>query len=190
MKSQLTSLLLSDIVIVVIDVDDQSSVSKENGEMLNNSFKLSLATLLAVAALNVSIANAEALFTVDLADKPHDLLVPIGQQAVLLVTNSASEAQTLVLPTLSQKVVVEPGQTVRLRLDRQDLVTGRYLSYRVWEQDMAAAAAREEMLSNAAQAATVVTTGSPTISKYEAPVFEEKAELPSAKKGNTVRGYW
>ena len=158
--------------------------------MLNNSFKLSLASLVAVAALSVSIANAEALLSVDLADKPSELLVPVGQQAVLVVTNSASEAQTLVLPTLDRKIVVEPGQTYRLRLDRQDITTGRYLTYRVWEQDMAAAAAREEMLANAAQAATVIATGSPTISKYEPPVFEEKAELPSARKGGTVRGYW
>jgi hypothetical protein len=154
---------------------------------MNNNLKLTLASLFAVTALGLSIANAESLFQVDLADKPHELLVPIGQQSVLVVTNSAEEAQTLILS--DKTIVVEPGQTVRVRLDRQELLGQRYLSYRVWEQEVAAAEAREAMMASAAQAATVVTTGSPTISKYEAPVFEEKAELPSVKS-KAVRGYW
>lgn len=154
---------------------------------MNNNFKLTVASLFAVAALGASIANAESLLQIDLADKPQNLLVPIGQQSVLVVTNSASDSQTLLLG--EQKVVVEPGQTVRVRLDRQELLGQRYLSYRVWEQEVAAAEAREAMMASAAQAATVVTTGSPTISKYEAPVFEEKAELPSVKS-KAVRGYW
>ena len=88
---------------------------------MNNHFKLTLASLFAVLALGVSIANAESLLEVDLADKPQHLLVPVGQQSVLVVTNSASEAQTLILS--DKTIVVEPGQTVRRCIDAPGATT-------------------------------------------------------------------
>ena len=159
--------------------------------MFKPSFKVSVASLFAATAFCLTIAHADIAVEVDLADKPHRLIVPIGQQAYLLVSNSAPETQTMIFTDHIFRV--EPDQTVRIKLERQELLHQRFLTYRVWDQEVAAAKAREALLASAAQAATVVSTGSPTIGRYDAPVYEEKAEPAYTEpktNGGSVRGYW
>ena len=143
-----------------------------------NFSRIGLAALVVVATMGASFALNEQRLEVDLADQPTKLAVPIGQVTYVELSNTSNETRTFWVQELDRSVTIEPGQTQLLRLRKDELTTKRFLTYRVPEQEWAAEEARQAMLAEAAQAATVVTTGSPVISKYEPPVFEEKAEVP------------